>query len=631
MKPLKILAIMMLAGSVLPTEALSQDRRTLFDVLFQNAQQRKLDRQRARLQAQQPAKLPRVKTSRNYAYRVVENAPIRIKPLPVEFAALNIGAAVGASSIDGIQPQEEVKTPQASQMTKDIALSEGLNLKAEKHLAKAVSDYYSEKQNYIWLNENGEWNARARSTMRVLEKANEHGLRNSDYEVKISKSVDETEAVDPAIERLHKEIGMSVAVLRYAMDAEFGAINPNRLSGYHDFPVHYEQSSSLFEKIVSKGLPANTLKTFHPSHDKYAALREELAGLSNVEDDVIELPRKVLIKPGMSNESLKDFVAAIRKRGSKELLEAHSEFLSAYTGDPVYTKEAVALVKAYQKEAGLGADGIIGQNTSASLAGLKSEDRIMQVKLAMERLRWLPNDLGSRHVFINQPEYVARYINGGNEELSMRVVVGKRSNQTNFFYDKIEHVVYNPYWGVPRSIIVNEFLPKSLGNPGYLDSLGYEVTHRGRRVSSTSINWATVGANPNFGVRQPPGKRNALGELKIMFPNKHSIYMHDTPSKHLFKRQHRAFSHGCVRLHDPKAMAAAVLGKTKGHVKSMISTGKNQTEKLSVNVPVYVAYFTAWPQADGTVKYFRDMYGRDKHLEKAFEITRKSRVSNVSL
>jgi len=241
------------------------------------------------------------------------------------------------------------------------------------------------------------------------------------------------------------------------------------------------------------------------------------------------------------------------------------------------------------------------------------------VRLAMERLRWHPRNLGSRHVFINQPAYRARYIHNGEEKLSMRAIVGKRSNQTTFFHDMIDRVEYNPYWGVPQSIIVNEMLPKLRANPGYLDEQGYEVTTQsGRRISSSSVDWRTVGGGVvPFNVRQYPGARNALGELKILFPNKHAIYMHDTPSRSLFKRERRALSHGCVRLQDPRGMAAAVLGTTVSHVSSKINIGKNNAEKLKSKIPVYVAYFTAWPNKDGEVEYFTDIYGRDKHLLKA--------------
>ena len=137
----------------------------------------------------------------------------------------------------------------------------------------------------------------------------------------------------------------------------------------------------------------------------------------------------------------------------------------------------------------------------------------------------------------------------------MRVVVGKKANQTNFFDDEIEKVEFNPTWGVPQSIITNEMLPKLRADPSYLDRIGYKVSYNGKARSSSSINWSSLSSTRAIGVRQPAGPKNALGQLKILFPNKHAIYMHDTPAKSLFGRDTRAFSHGCVRLHDPKAMA----------------------------------------------------------------------------
>jgi len=245
----------------------------------------------------------------------------------------------------------------------------------------------------------------------------------------------------------------------------------------------------------------------------------------------------------------------------------------------------------------------------------------------MERSRWLPEELGSRHVFINQPAYTATYYAPGEIPLSMRVVVGKKSNQTNFFYDKIEVVEYNPYWGVPYSIIVNEMIPKLSNDPSYLDRAGYEVTTpSGRKISSASVDWYSVAAKrSSVNVRQYPGRSNALGEVKILFPNKHHIYMHDTPSKSLFKKDARAFSHGCVRLQDPKAMAAAVLGKSKDYVTSQISVGQNRQEKVEGDIPVYVSYFTAWPEQDGSISYYTDVYDRDRFLLKALDATEKSR------
>ncbi|MEM9278014.1 MAG: L,D-transpeptidase family protein [Pseudomonadota bacterium] len=615
MNSFRLFTAVALAATVVsaPADA-SQKRKTLFEVLFPKAHEQRLKRQRAQQQALQAAEPVKVQTSRNYTYKVVSRAPIVIEPLKVELASV----------ADTNDPNEAIETVSASLMTRDLVEVGKPGIAAENHLAKAVSAYYSQNQEYRWISETGEWNSRARSVLRLFETAEDYGLNPDDYKVEIA-AVEENDEKREARIRLLNELTMTSVALRYAMDASFGTINPNRLSGYHDLPVHYGKSADILDEILGTGLPVNTLRSMHPSNEKFEALRSELAVLASVEDDIIELPTKILIKPGNKNEALPAFIDAIQKRASAETLDAHKEFLAGYDGSTSYSKEVVALVKAYQREAGLGADGIIGRNTATKLAGLKSEDKVMQVKLAMERLRWLPKEFGKRHVFINQPEYRARYLEEGKEKLSMKIVVGKKSNQTNFFYDEIEHVTYNPYWGVPRSIIVNEFRPQSLANPAYLDQRGYEITAGGKRISSSSIDWAAVGTYPKFNVRQPPGAKNALGELKIMFPNKHAIYMHDTPAKSLFNKQHRAFSHGCVRLHDPHAMAAAVLGKTNSQIKTSIAKGENATEKLNVKVPVYVAYFTAWPQEDGSVKYFRDMYGRDAHLIKAIEATRKAR------
>ncbi len=633
---MRILLSALLAGSVLATPAIAEQRKTLLDILFPRAyKERVIEQRRARELREQERRaaalksLPKVSTSKNYAYKVAKRSAITLKPLAVELASAEIEINEGAPAEQGLSTT--IEQPNVTALTKDLSVARELELATDSHLASVISDHYNKNQDYIWVTEDGQWNAKARSVIKVLAKADEYGLHPSDYEVE-TVSVEEAASDEAkASARIVREISLTNAALRYAMDASFGSINPNLLSGYHDFPERNDRAAAMLAKIFSKALPANTLETFHPDNEKFLALKQELVALNSDNDDVIELERNILLRPGKSHPELPKIVAAIKQRASDDLLETHAETLAAYLGDELYSKELSALVKGYQKEAGLGADGIIGKNTISRLAGISSASKIERVQLAMERLRWLPHQLGNRHVFINQPEYRARYIEGGNEKLSMRVVVGKKSNQTNFFYDEIEHIEYNPYWNVPRSIIVNEFLPKSLGNPGYLDQSGYEVrTWGGQAMSSSSVNWYEVGRNPKFAVRQPPGPRNALGELKIMFPNKHSIYMHDTPAKRLFKKDNRAFSHGCIRLHDPRAMAAAVMGSSRKHIANQVAQGKNLTEKLPVKVPVYVSYFTAWPQADGSVKYFADMYGRDTHLMKAIDATRKARVKGVS-
>jgi L,D-transpeptidase YcbB len=245
-----------------------------------------------------------------------------------------------------------------------------------------------------------------------------------------------------------------------------------------------------------------------------------------------------------------------------------------------------------------------------------------KLRMAMERMRWLPRELGTRYVFLNQPAFEVSYVNGSNAPLTMRAVIGKPDSQTYFFTDRIKEVTYNPYWNVPRSIVINEMLPKLWRNPSYLDRLGYEVSNsRGRQVASNAVDWAGVAADQPVEVRQPPGPKNALGRLKIDFPNKHAIYLHDTPQKHLFARDQRAFSHGCVRLQHPREMAAALLGSSVSDVDKKIARGETQTERVRGDIPVYLAYLTAWPDTQGNVRYYKDVYGRDAHLAQAIAKT----------
>jgi murein L,D-transpeptidase YcbB/YkuD len=254
-------------------------------------------------------------------------------------------------------------------------------------------------------------------------------------------------------------------------------------------------------------------------------------------------------------------------------------------------------------------------------------DRAAKLRMAMEQLRWLPGNLGSRYVFLNQPAFEVTYVKDGTEQLTMRAVIGRPDSQTYVFIDRVKEVTYNPYWNVPRSIVINEMLPRLWRNPSYLDRLGYEVrTVRGRQVASNAVDWAGVATDQaGVDVRQPPGPRNALGRLKIDFPNKHAIYLHDTPQKHLFAREERAFSHGCVRLQHPREMAAALLGTSVAEVDRKIARGETMTDRVPGEIAIYLAYFTAWPDAQGTVRYYKDVYRRDAHLAQAIAKTAAAR------
>ncbi len=506
---------------------------------------------------------------------------------------------------------------------------ESFKMRTLAEVGEAVKAYYAEDPAFIWVSD-GRLNDRAGAAMAALQRAGDFGLSAADYQVEAPG--DDLDAADEEARRkrlVEFEMEMSVKVLTYVLDATRGRIAAKRISGYHDLKRKKVDLAEALGTIAASDDVGAYLDGRHPDNAPFKALAAELAKLrGGAEEERIEIAAGTLLKPGAVNPEVANVVAAIRLRGSDALKAEHAATLQAYQGDNTYAPELVALVRDFQRENRLVVDGIVGKNTIRALTARSAAEKIEKIELAMERLRWLPRDLGARHVFVNQPAFTATYMNAGEEPLSMRAIVGRKSHQTAFFTDKLETVVYNPYWGVPRSILVNEYLDKLLQDPAYFDRNDYEVTTvSGEPVSSEWVDWYDVAVNKSpINVRQRPGPRNALGELKILFPNKHAIYMHDTPAKSLFNRDARAFSYGCVRLQDPRAMAAAVLGKSKDYITRRIAEGKNASERVKANIPIYLAYFTAWPDPQqGMVRYYDDMYDRDMYLLRAIKRTNSVR------
>jgi murein L,D-transpeptidase YcbB/YkuD len=534
---------------------------------------------------------------------------------------------------------------------------EKISISATPEVAKAVEDYYSSGKGTVWLKD-GAVSDKAKAVLTFFESVEQSGLNPADYTLSVpsleitgsivaapdvavnASSGDaaatgnatptfatEALAVDPAM--LSFEIALSARVLGYVQDVNRGRIDPNKLSGYHDFKRKTVNLKPILNLArLSPDAPA-LLKSREPSSANYLALKAKLNLLrqSDANHVRINLPNDLLLKPGNSHASLPDVLRGISQKASPELKQNFAHLLEAPPEGSLYSPEIVDVVKAFQEENGLKPDGVIGRASVRAIVGDSDSVKINKLIVALEQIRWLPADLGDRFVFINQPAYMAYYHEHSAEQFGMKVVIGSKANQTYFFQDMIQTVEVNPYWGVPQSIIVNEMLPKLRQDPSYLDRSGYELLVAGRTVASSGVNWNT--SVKNISVRQPPGKSNALGELKILFPNTHAIYMHDTPSKGFFDRDNRALSHGCIRLVDPRKMAAAVLGTTVQKVGEQIASGQNRAIQVPKKVPVYIAYFTAWPNKDGQVEYFDDVYGRDDYVLKAFEVTSKSREKAI--
>lgn len=498
---------------------------------------------------------------------------------------------------------------------------------AEKEISDAIVSYYATKQRPIWT-ASYDVTRQAKAVVALFAKAADDGLDPQDYTVVVPSDDYDRANIPARLKELADfELSMSARALRYAMDQGEGRINPNRLSGFHDFATGRVKPREVIEQLASSNDPAATLVAFEPQNKWYTELKQNLHELYGTDEPTVSIAPGTMIRPGDTSAELRNVVALIRAKAPQDYLAEHKIVLAAHENSYVYDESLVQAIKDFQKAQGRKADGVIGSNTIKSLQTETTLSKRNRILYSMERLRWLPHDFGKRYVFINQPAYRAQYFDDNTEKLAMNIVVGSPTNQTYFFDDTIETVVFNPSWGVPRSIILNEMMPKILSNPSYLENSGYEVYDKtGRVVPSSSINWYQVASNGGgVGIRQKPSLDNALGELKILFPNSHDIYMHDTPAKSYFKRDMRALSHGCIRLERPRDMAAAVLGVPVEDLKQYF--GKNERSvKVKDQLPVYVSYFTAWPDATtGEIKYYDDVYERDAYLEKAFVKTRAMR------
>jgi len=557
-----------------------------------------------------PKPIAKVSAPAYYTYRADALVPVKV---PVVQSAAAPGA-LPQLVLDGVRFDEA------------MASASDFQLSGEKDVSEAIAKHYAADPRFVWVS-GYSINGRAEQALRVLADAASHGLDPADYAVSVpAKSFSMDNMTARQKELAEFELALSARVLRYVRDAERGRIDPNRISGYHDFAPKPLDLAGELGKLSRTYDVAVLLESHHPQNREYQQLRVELEALrASAENDIVVDP-KLLLKPGETSAELPKLIALIERKATPEYATKHAVLLALSRNSEVYAKEMVPLIKEAQEANGLKGDGVIGPRTVQVFAGVSKADRIEKVEVALEQLRWLPSDLGARRVFINQPAYTATYYENGQEKLSMRTVIGKVSNQTSFFQDVIERVEYNPYWGVPQSIIVNEMLPRLQRDPGYLDRAGYQVTDsKGKRIPSSSINWSAYGGKVPFNVRQEPSEANALGELKILFPNKHAIYMHDTPQKALFDRDSRAFSHGCVRLSKPREMAAAVLGKDVDYIKKKLAAG-HSGEAVPGQIPVYVAYFTAWPDQAGTVQFFNDVYSRDERVTAAFEATEAVRA-----
>ncbi|WP_439272781.1 L,D-transpeptidase family protein [Pseudochrobactrum sp. HB0163] len=537
------------------------------------------------------------------------------------------GVPAQAGGSDIVAPKTGGKIDQA-QVNAVLEAMKLTNVQAEQPVAEAILAFYATEHRLLW-SDGLHVSQNAQNVLNLFERAEEDGLSSAEYAVREPEAqFDMANKAQRIREMADFELRMSARALRYALDAGEGRVIANRLSGFHDLPRNRIKPDVMLKALADDADPAAILRGLHPQSRYYQQLKAQLAAMKPAQAEDIRIAPDTLIRPGQSNPELPKILALISKKAPAGYLNSYQEIFDRHYMSELYDPELVAAVKDYQKLMGKTPDGIIGRATIAALQGESPAVRRERILYAMERLRWLPLDFGERYVFVNQPAYRAQYFNKGKEQLAMDVVIGSPRNQTHFFYDTISTVVFNPSWGVPRSIVMNEMMPRIMADTNYLSRNNYEVISGGKSVPASAVNWSAVAqGKAHVGIRQKPGPNNALGELKILFPNSHDIYLHDTPSKATFKRDMRAVSHGCIRLADPRAMASAVMGTEQEKLSRYF--GKSERGiKVPQGVPIYLAYFTAWPdEATGKIRYYDDVYGRDAALAKAFAKTGQSRMA----
>lgn len=487
-------------------------------------------------------------------------------------------------------------------------------LPAEKQAI--VSAYTSAAFHPMWI-EAGKPSERAHAVLKILAAAGEEGLTPARYLPPVLTSftaIDTLNSADPAtLARL--DLGLTAAVLTYARHASAGQFDPRKLSRYNDIEPEAMDPAMAVKVISWSPFVGSYLEGLHPKHQAYGHMKRELASL-RLEETAPELPIVLEDGPRVKLGTADARIPLLRRRLVQLGFQVPPAVIPGQ--DNVLDQPLSAVLKAFQKSVRLKQTGLL-ENLTIRLLGKKVDARKSdQLVTNMERLRWLPKTLAPRHVFVNQAAYKVQVFDGLRELWQSRVIVGKPTTQTSVFNDEIETVVFNPSWGIPPSIIAGEYLPKLRSDPGYLDRIGYVVTNsKGQRVQSSNIDWWSYGSAVPYSVQQPPGSKNALGEIKFLFPNKHNIYMHDTPNRNLFAEEARAFSHGCVRVQNPREFAQVLLGWERAKVDANTDSKRSQTVKLRAKVPVYLTYFTAWPDENGKIQYFKDIYERDLTMDKA--------------
>lgn len=463
--------------------------------------------------------------------------------------------------------------------------------------------------------------------MQIMSTIPDAGLLSDDHRPFYSPTLYLSRAIFtgmPSIPRLPPYVRLDMmltdAMLQTCRHLYRGQIAPEEIYGqwlaWHR-PAKIDLAVEL-ARAVSEDRLKSFVESLQPRSRGYRALKTILAHYANIDRSGgwPTIPPGGTLRPG----DVGPRIAALRRR----LAVTDDEMEILPTVSPDFDELLETAVKKFQRRHGLRADGMVGERTLAEL-NVPVKSRIATLKLNMERRRWLPDDLGERHILVNIPDFSLVIIEGGKPIDRMRAVVGREDRQTPVMSGRMSYLEFNPYWNIPQKIAREDILPKVVRDPDYLSQHGIRIFDnwdtQADELDPSDIAWETFSESYfPYRLRQDPSRMNALGRIKFMFPNPYSIYIHDTPAKRLFGRRERDFSSGCVRVETPMALALDLLkaqGWDQGRIKAAVAQGKRRTVLLDAPVPVHLVYFTAWVDGNGQVNFRQDVYGRDRQLQAA--------------
>ncbi len=483
----------------------------------------------------------------------------------------------------------------------------------------AVAAYASRGFKPVWLDDAGAPNEAAKILTSVLQRAGDHALPASKYRGGALAG-----RLSGASTGAGLEVDLTAAFVDYAQDLSAGLLKPRDIDReLHIYPERPD-AGVLIGAAAASGNVAEYLDGLIPSDPLYRRLMERYAAFRSIAgSDIWGAPVRAgrTLRPGERNSRVAEARARLTAMGDLDPnVYDQQSAASVSDGTQIATNEVttdvpvrpfdethfdepmVAALQSFQSRHGLNLDGVIGPATLKQL-NVSPRTRANQIAVTLERLRWMNFDLGERHILVNLAGFEMAVMNRGVPEFESRVVVGKaRKHRTPEFSDSMTHMVINPSWYVPKSIAVEEIMPRVRADPSYLKRKNMRLLGPNRIV-------------------QGPGRGNALGTVKFMFPNQWAIYLHDTPSKRLFKRDVRAYSHGCVRVERPHDFAAHLLepqqADAPGYFRKILRRGRERRVDLDEPVPVHLTYRTAWIDENGVEQFRGDIYGRDRKIADA--------------